>query len=302
MNKLNKLGLTALAGSLVATSGYAGSLDVTGGASMKYQSQHETEVTGNSFSTGKGISFSGAGELDNGWNMSYVYSMTDAAFSSQVIKLDMGDAGTIGLGRGSSWAGIGAYDDVMPTAGEEVWDDVDADDNGVITHDSTNMIGYTGSFLGLGVSISYTNTPNTASASDKSFVLTHSGLVDGLEVGFGQGEIDVTADTQTMYAKYTIGSVTLGYQTSEIDYTGDTADEDRDHIAVSFAVNENLSVSYGVSDVSMATAQDEESSGLSASYTMGSLTFGLVMNKTDNVAGASSTEDDFTEASVSFAF
>ena len=302
MTNVKKLGLTALAGSLVATSGYAGSLDVTGGASMKYQSQHETEVTGNSFSTGKGITFAGSGELDNGWTMSLSYTMSDAAFSSNVIKLDMGDAGTIGLGRGSSWAGIGAYDDVMPTAGEEVWDDTDLDDNGVVTHDSTNLIGYTGTFMGLGVSIGYTNTPNTAAASDKSFVLTHSGLVDGLEVGFGQGEVDVSQDTQTLYAKYTVGSVTLGYQASEIDYTGTTADEDRDHIAVSFAVNENLSVSYGVSDVSMNTAQDEESSGLSASYTMGSLTFGLVMNSTKNVAGAASTEDDFSEVSVAIAF
>jgi len=37
MNNLKKLGLTALAGSLAATSAYAGSLDVTGGASITYK-------------------------------------------------------------------------------------------------------------------------------------------------------------------------------------------------------------------------------------------------------------------------
>ena len=34
MNKFKKIGLTALAGSLVATSAFAGSLSVSGGASM----------------------------------------------------------------------------------------------------------------------------------------------------------------------------------------------------------------------------------------------------------------------------
>ena len=46
MIKLRKLGLTALAGSLVATSAYAGALDVSGGASVKYVSLDETEVSG----------------------------------------------------------------------------------------------------------------------------------------------------------------------------------------------------------------------------------------------------------------
>ena len=38
MTNLKKLGLTALAGSLVATSAYAGSLDVTGSAKASYTS------------------------------------------------------------------------------------------------------------------------------------------------------------------------------------------------------------------------------------------------------------------------
>jgi hypothetical protein len=35
MNKLTKLGLTAVAGSLVASSAYAGALDVSGSATIK---------------------------------------------------------------------------------------------------------------------------------------------------------------------------------------------------------------------------------------------------------------------------
>ena len=36
MTNLKKLGLTALAGSLVATTGYAGALDVSGAAKVSY--------------------------------------------------------------------------------------------------------------------------------------------------------------------------------------------------------------------------------------------------------------------------
>ncbi|MDP6693779.1 MAG: hypothetical protein QF444_05570, partial [Phycisphaerales bacterium] len=53
----------------------------------------------------------------------YTYSMTNAAFSSSNLKLDMGDSGAIYFGNGDGSTGISAYDDVMPTAGEEVWDD-----------------------------------------------------------------------------------------------------------------------------------------------------------------------------------
>ena len=50
MTNVKKLGLTALAGSLVATSAYAGALDVTGTAKVTYASLDEKEVTGNPYS------------------------------------------------------------------------------------------------------------------------------------------------------------------------------------------------------------------------------------------------------------
>ena len=65
MDTMKKLGLTALAGSLVATSAYAGEMSVSGSAKVTYTSQDEKEVTGNGFSSGKGLTFSGSGDLDN---------------------------------------------------------------------------------------------------------------------------------------------------------------------------------------------------------------------------------------------
>ena len=74
--------------------------------------------------------------------------------------------------------------------------------------------------------------------------------------------------------------------------------------AISLAINENMSVSYGISTVDFETASlsDEESSGVSASYTMGGMTIAAVFNQTDSVAGSSGTDKEFKEVSVAFAF
>jgi outer membrane protein OmpU len=306
MKNITKLGLTALAGSLVASSAFAGEMSVSGSAKITHASADETEVQGNSFSNSKGLSFSGSGELDNGWTVSTTYSMTNSAFSSSQVTIDMGDSGTVGLWNNANGAGINKYSDVVPTAGEQVWDDSDTDDNGLPLHDNDNMLGYNGTLAGFGVSIAYVNGGaggKGGAASDSSWAVTYDGLMDGLELGVGQGENGTTQDLSTIYAKYTAGSITVGYQISEVDNTGTTADEESTHIGASIAVNENLSVSAGRFEVDMgAGTVDEESTGFSASYTMGSTTIGFVANSTENVAGTAASDDSYREIAVSFAF
>ena len=303
MNTIKKVGLTALAGSLVATSAFAGAMDVSGSAKITYQSVGQERTKGNAWSNSKGISFSGSGELDNGWNVSTSYTMTDAAFSTSNVTIDMGDSGKFSLMNGTNLAGLGKYADVMPTAGEQVWDDVDTDDNGVVFQGNNgNALGYEVSVMGLTLSASYLRS---GLGTDTSLVLISNDLVDGLQVGYGIGTDNRTVteedDHRTGWIKYTSGPATVGIQKSEIDKN--SADEDRMAAAISFAVNENLSVSYGVSNVDFeSTTTDEESSGISASYTMGGMTVGAVMNKTDSVAGSSGTDYTFTEVSVAFAF
>jgi len=306
MKNITKLGLTALAGSLVASSAFAGAMSVSGSAKITHASADETEVQGNSFSNSKGISFSGSGELDNGWTVSTTYSMTNAAFSTSQVTIDMGDQGTVGLWNNANGAGINKYNDVIPTAGEQVWDDSDTDDNGIVVHDNDNMIGYNGSFGGIGLSLAYVNGGaggKDGGASDSSWVVTYDGLMDGLSLGVGQGENGTTSDLSTAYAKYTAGSITVGYQFSEIENAQGTADEESRHLGASIAVNENLSVSAGRFEVDMgAGTVDEESTGFSASYTMGGSTIGFVANSTENVAGTANSDDSYREISVSFAF
>ena len=297
MNNLKKLGLAVAGSTLVASSAYAGALDVSGNAKISMKSADSDEKTGNAFAMDKGIAFTGSGDLDNGYSVSYLYKMSDSSHTSSKVSIDMGDAGVIGLGRGNSGAGIRTVRYKIPTAGEEVWDDTDTDDNGIVGTGDTNAVYYSNTIGGIGFSGSYHKDDDT----EKSFALTYSGLVDGLTIGYGNGEKGSTQDQMTMFATYSMGGFTFGYQVAELDNSGATADEDATGLGVSFAVNESLSVSYGIWDVDMNTGTDEESSGISASYTSGGMTVGLVSNETDNVAG-SAGEDAFKEISVSFAF
>ena len=304
MNNFKKIGLSALAGSLVATSAFAGSMDVSGSAKISYKSNGKEKVTGNPFANTKAISFSGAGEMDNGWNVSTGYTMSDAAFSSSYVSIDMGDAGTFSLMNGTDLHGIDKYQDVMPTAGEQVWDDVDTNDDGVVDMGSTNALGYSVNMMGVTLSTAYSRT---GIGTDKSAVIVADDLIDGVQLGYGMGT-DANSSTSeddlsTAWVKYTSGPATVGVQLSSIDAAAN--DIDRKAAAISFAVNENLSVSYGISNVeyeSPSITSDEESSGISASYTMGGMTVGAVMNKTDSVGGSSGTDATFTELSVAFAF
>jgi outer membrane protein OmpU len=305
MKNITKLGLTALAGTLVASSAFAGSMSVSGSAKITHASADEDETQGNSFSNSKGISFSGSGELDNGYTVSTTYTMSNAAFSSSQVTIDMGDMGTVGLWNNANGAGINKYSDMMPTAGEQVWDDSDADDNGVPLHDNDNMLGYNYSSGNLGVSVAYVNGGSgtvDGGASDSSWVVTYQAM-DGLEIGVGQGENGTTQDLMTMYGKYTMGSITVGYQMSEIDNASSSADEETTAYSASMAVNEDLSISVGRHSVDMGPGTtDEVSTGVSASYVVGSTTIGFVANSTEDVAGTAGSDDSYREISMSFAF
>jgi outer membrane protein OmpU len=301
MNKIAKIGLTALAGSLVATSAFAGAMSVSGSAKVTYVSKGASAAQ--PYSNSKGITFSGSGELDNGFVVSTSYTMDDAIFSAANVSLDMGDAGTLHFMNSTALAGIDKYADVMPTAGEEVWDDVDTDDNGVVGVYANQTFGYEVSTMGVTLSASWTKE---TTGTDTSLVLISDDMIDGLQLGYGVGtdtsSATVENDHSTAWAKYTSGMATIGVQSSSIDKSSD--DEDRMHIALSLAVNENLSVSYGMSTVDFedSSLSDEESSGISASYTMGGMTFAAIMNQTDSVAGSNGTDNEYKELSVAFAF
>ena len=309
MTNLKKLGLTALAGSLVATTGYAGELSLNGTAKASYTGGDTLGVTGNPYSMSTAITFSGAGELDNGMNIA-VTMVTDTgstSFSSSSLVLDMGDAGSVALLNGMNGGyGAGSVKDKMPTAGEEVYDDMSGEGNGILSMDNANTLAYKNSIAGVNFSVDF-NADNGNDGSSQSIGLDMS-PTDGMMVFVGRSDITAATnetDKHTTYgATYTTMGATVGLQLTSIADATANSDIDRTHVAASFAVNENLSVSYGMSTVEFEAASktDQEDSGFGASYTMGSMSFGASMLASDNVGGTSGSDDTHKELSVAFAF
>jgi len=305
MTNLKKLGLTALAGSLVATTGYAGALDISGAAKVSYVSADETEVSGNPFSMTRDISFTGSGEMDNGMTISYDQLLSAGVFSTSGLALDMGDAGTLSFRHGGSGGhGIGAYEDKMPTAAENVWDDLDGQGNGVLTKNAIGKIGYGTTFAGANVSVDYNKSEGGGSAKSigVDFAPTDGAMIF-VAMSDEYSGVNTSTDQTTFGGTYTTGATTVGIQRTSLDFAAANSDQDRTHIAASFAVNEDLSVSWGMSTVEFeGGSTNQEDSGFSVSYTMGSMSLTAAANSSDNVGGTSGTDDTHKEIGLAFAF
>ena len=74
---------------------------------------------------------------------------------------------------------------------------------------------------------------------------------------------------------------------------------------ITYAINDSFTVGYSQSTFDLGSSTtDQESDGISASYTMGGITVAGAMNSTDNIAGSTATTADKEayEMSISFAF
>jgi outer membrane protein OmpU len=306
MTNFKKIGLTALAGSLAVTAyAQAGALSVNGTARMEYQSTSTASTSADSFAQNTSISFSGSGELDNGMTVSY-FSLQSASAnsSSQGVTLDMGDMGTLSM-TNYNVAGIGTIQDKVPNGGEQPWDDLGTHgtpQQGVASPHAGDRLGYKTTAGGATISaaINYEqNSPTTSLAVSMP-------LMDGFEVGAGiatdASAAGVEDDLTTMYATYSMGGISVGYQMTDVEVTAATSDIERTSYGISFAVNDNLSVGYGVSDTEFeATTLDEENTGIGIAYTSGGMKLGIINNTKDNAGGATGA-DEMTEFQLTFAF
>ena len=310
MNKLKKVGLTALATSLVASSAYAGELSVSGSASLNY-SGISTASDANPYTMGNSIAFNGSGDLDNGMDVAVYYELDGNIIDDYKLTLGLGDGlGTLGFsGASTSPGGVDSVKDIVPTAYSAVYESVDAVDNGLATtsgRNQTGMWGYKNSIAGLDVSIGYNPKNSDAHKGEETSIgLTFADAgMEGLTVVAGRMDDNEVAENDTYGVKYVAGSVTAAYQQTKIDYdaTG-TNDQDATHYGISIAVNENLSLSAGRMEVDIDTAaEDEVNSGFAASYTMGSITVKAMMNEVDSQSGVVDADAEATVVGVTFAF
>ena len=328
MTDLKKIGLSALAGSLVAFSANAGELSVSGGAKLSYTADtgnEDVQDDGNRFGMQQLMSFTGSGELDNGHTVSLAHYMTSGgAKSSSALTYDMGDMGSITYQDVSGDLGLGKIDDVMPTAEEEVWNGIDTEGTANETPVGRVDAGQTGfnynvSYDMATINVGYSpktgatgnddggNSGTGANASTTSVAVQLSPM-DGLNVYAGMGDKGgaTSSDEQemdTMAVTYAYGPATVGYQVSNIDKQAANSDLETTAYSIAVAVNENFSVSYGESETELeGSTTDQELSGYSVGYSMGGISIKAHSNEGTNIANQTANESKHTEISVSFAF
>ena len=327
MNNFKKIGMTALAASLVSTSVFAGEVTVSGGASINWENYSGVAKSSTkSFSMGNQLTFSGSGELDNGMTVgiSFVLDQGDdtaigsGPFDSHSVSVSSDALGTLVFhGEG----GDSAQNAVGDTAAGNIWDNFDARVTGAATLSESqagnNIMHYTLPSLvdDLTVAVSYT----PAGANDESssaFGLTYAG-VEGLSVSYGQGSADgdaagsggtaANSDTTSMKASYAIGSFTLAYSDHDHDSNTDTSDQTATSWKVSYTVSDAVSVTYGTESIdSKGTldTSDAEYTKITASHTSGGMTVSANYQEATEMSYTTATDEDeeYVGLSVSFAF
>jgi outer membrane protein OmpU len=320
MNKLTKIGLTALASSLIATSAFAASMSVTGGADISMKNESNAD-DGNSFSSGDSLNFTASGELDNGMVITSNIEIDGGNEDDRSVVIAFPEMGTLKFQQSGDTA-MSAVDDVMPTAYDASWDVLGSTTTAVAAGQTLksapvggfttdNNFFYTAPTIvdGIGLNVSY--TPSGASRPDGSvsYALTYTG-VEGLTVGYASDDNGLKGtskiETETMYAKYAFGSFTVGVQESEQEQDGaTTSDDEFSAHGITYQLTDDLTIGYHASERQFGDkTADQETKSIQAAYTMGGMTLKAQSVSMDNVGGSTAANDDVDgyKLSVSFAF
>jgi outer membrane protein OmpU len=333
MNKITKIGLSALAGSLVTLSAHAGSLSASGSASISFSDGDVDELVvgdglepeGNQWTMSDSIKMTGSGDMDNGMSVSVSFEIdndeTDAGdvLDTHGITLDTNGMGTLMFyGHGGDGA-LSAIDDKSPNAYEESWDGVTNADEETVPDgiSADNMFTYKSpDFSGTTVTIGYIPSGQLSTSGSNVTpkdgymdfsVVNKGGLIDGLTVGLGMGEtestVGTTIDDTILYATYSTGGLTIGAVMSEEDGPASSNSVDFEAYGVTYAITDDFSVGYNISTSDKGSeAQDQEATGISASYTSGGVSIGGMINTVDNVAYDAADDTEGYEFNISFAF
>jgi len=324
MNKISKLGVSALCGSLAAISAAnAGDLAATGSAALTWIS-NDDQTTGNPIGMASAITFTGTGELDNGWGVTLSIAQADGGgYSNTYVNLNVPGLGDVRIDQGVSGTGIQRLDDITPTVWEE------ADGAGL----SATINKVAGVSAGTNVEITPEGTPDgltarfalskdadSGQANDKvasgasgelgaGWDLTleaSSDLigVEGLSLYAGIAEVEQyqnNADTngdveETVYGfKYAAGGFTVGYQVTD-EETGKTTTTSYENTSygITFNVNDDLSIGYNhtESDESGAGNPTAEADSIQASYTYGGATIAIAEVDVENQAYQTAAAND----------
>jgi outer membrane protein OmpU len=332
MINLKKVGVSALAGSLAMFAVNAGEMGLKGSAEATYTSNSGagTSLGGNPYGLSHDVQIFGSGEMDNGWaySINSDFQLNDMGADSSMLKIDMGGLGLLGLDQGSGGFGIGTLEQEVPTAYEEASHAVGTLSHGIDRNGAMNVIGYSNSLYGFGISIEYNPeitattaqgagavTGGVSEGSELNYAITYVvPSVEGLTLAFGEADTNHgngnTLETSEIVAavNYTVGAIKAGFSMSEVTTLGNVA-QDNVHFGVAFNVNDSLSVSYNTNDAqkyNIGTAGGaenvEKSRSVNAAYALGGASARLVWSKADNVGGVLDVKDENLELSLALAF
>ena len=307
MNNLKKIGLTALGTAMVATSAQAASLSVSGATSIFFGGEDNSNA-GNGWSMTDQIDFNASGEMDNGFTVDmYLQFDSGSTLDDKTLAIGMGDMGTLTFSGHGGNGPVGAWDDKTPSANEESWGTsiggtVDGPTNSAVS-DNSFIYDYTISD-GIALKAAYKPSKGTALESSTEIGVSYTGM-EGLTVLAAMGENNSAADKidlSVFSVNYAMGPITVGFQSNESD-AGTGTDEDFSAYGISYAVSDDLSISYGVSSLDYSSSlEDQDSSAVSVSFTAGGVGISASHQTTDNVAGAAAADNSSYEINFSFAF
>ena len=328
---IKKIGLTALAASLVGVSAHAGSMSVSGSASMNVSGYSGEELNaGSGYSMGNQLTFSGSGELDNGLNVSLSFVLdqgddeTDTStgaggspFDSHSVTVSSDMLGSIKLiGEG----GTTTANNIDGSAAGDIWDKFDTlanaskqlNNQGAYATASAgnNAFFYNSPELMDGLTLQASYQPQAGSRISGSGIgATYTG-VDGLTVKYANADIVGTTaaasgDSTVINVSYAYGPVTATYSDMEYDIGTASSDVDTSAWKVSYTVSDELSVSYAQETIDLdGTTVDAEYEGITAAYTTGGMTISAGMYEADSASFTTATNEDYEKWTLgaSFAF
>ena len=320
MNNIKKIGLTALAGSLVSFSAVAGEMSVSGGinTTLKFGKPNgEGNNTSRSLGADRDVTFSGGGELDNGTTFSMSTTVDDAyGMSASTTTITTPSLGSFTLGASNGSAAY-MYDEEVPQAYEQVSDAKQTMANQIGDFMDNNHIMYTSpTFELMGASVTahlgyspqagddkvgdggaVTYRPAIGSGKEAGITIAYEGLKVGIYGAererttpftvSGTGQYEGDEFNGVWYAKYTMGPVSIGYSESYLDAgvtqlisSEKTTSAKAERTAGGLFTGEQMSIAFNVND------------NMSISYTTSDETY----DTQDNVATAVTTDDDVTES------
>ena len=315
---MKKLGLTALAASLVSFSANAGEMTVSGAASISVGG-YSAEKGNNpkTFSMGDQFTVSGGGELDNGMNVSLSIQMDGQIMDDHSVTVSSDEMGTLVF---AGHGGSSATTSIDASVAGDIWDGFDGA--------ATVAVGITGAALkdsgpgdnsvfytlpsvmdGLSVFASLNPQESAVNETETGYGATYTGI-DGLTVSYATTDIEsgttaTSGDHTAMKVSYAYGPITVGYSNSDHDTGTTSSDTKLTAYSIAYTISDELSVSYGTEDLSVGgTTTDAEYSALVVAYTSGGMTLTGKMENADNVDNttASAADQEYYILTAAFAF